>query len=173
MAIHRRLTDEFELVYLHDEVLSDLPNDMVGKWHANGRNIEDLDLARCADQPTIFKCRPLATKYEHLREQVVSGAALSCWQIFKHHVKSAKNCTDENGKPLLEWEGDHDPTVKDKCREDIPADVVADIAMVICGKSEEASAVFTLPGSFWEIRARSRLLRVTDAESKDAETKSE
>jgi hypothetical protein len=162
MAIHRRLTAEFDLIYAHDEALIDLPTNMVTQWYTGGRNIEDLDLTKCQVQPTIFKCRPLQTKYEYLKDEVLNGASSACWQIFRHHVKSAKNFLDENGKPILEWEDEHDPAVKNECRNEVPHDVVADIASVIIGKAEESSAVFTLPRSFLEVRARSLMLRARD-----------
>jgi hypothetical protein len=168
MAIHRRLTDKFDLIFLHDDALTSLPSEMVGQWHANGRNIEDLDLTQCTEAPTIFECIPLKTKHENLRDQVISGMSAACWQIFKHHVKGAKNCVDEDGRSLLKWTDNANPVIEDDCRENIPTDIVADIASVICGKAEEASAVFTLQASFWEIRARSRMRLAKDAESKTA-----
>jgi hypothetical protein len=174
MAIKQRVTAEFDLIFVYDDALNDLPTVMVQEWIAKGRNIEDLNLKQCTEQPSIFRCRPLLTKFEYLKDRVKEGDPLSCWAIFAVHVVGAKNCSDERGRDLLTWDDSADRTIKDNCRDNIPSDVVVDIARVICGKSEEASAVFTVPDSFWATRARSQMLRAKDATSKsDAETSPE
>jgi hypothetical protein len=171
MAIHQRLTAEFDLIYVHDEALISLPDDMVRQWIVKGRKIEDLDLTKCQEKPTIFKCRPLKTDSEHLADMVLSQASAACWQVFKNHVKAAENCNDPHGKPLLSWTDDRDPVLKDECRDVMPKDVVSDIAAVIIGKSEESSAVFTVPATWWGLRARSRMLHASTAGEEDASEK--
>jgi hypothetical protein len=156
---------------MYDSALDALPTTMIQEWIAKGRNIEDLDLTQCVEEPTVFKCRPLLAKYDNLKERVKKSDAFSCWAIFAIHVVSAKNCADDKGIDLLKWEDGAERTIKESCKDNIPTDVVVDIAKVIVGKSEEASAVFTVPGTFWGTRARSRMLHATDATSKeDAET---
>jgi hypothetical protein len=162
MALTKRCTEEFDLIYVHDPALAVLPDEMVSQWIVRGRNIEDLVLTRCEEQPTIFKCRPLQTKWEHLVDQVASGLSGACWQIFKRHVVSVKNYS-ENGKPVVEWTDEDHKAVDDKCRENIPRDVVADIATTIVNKANEATQGFTLPDTFWGQRARFRMLRAKDA----------
>lgn len=174
MAIKQRITQEFELIFIFDSALDALPTTMVQEWIAKGRNIEDLDLTQCVEEPTIFKCRPLLAKYDNLKERVKEGDAFACWAIFAIHVVSAKNCVDGKGVDLLKWEDGAERTIKESCKENVPTDVVVDIAKVIVGKSEQASAVFTVPDTFWATRARSRMLRAKDATSSgDAVTNSQ
>ena len=163
-----RCSDEFQLVCTNEPALIALPTDMVTNWYMKGRNIEDLDLKKCEVPVTIFSCEPLQTEYEYLIDKIKEGVASASWLIFKFHVKSAVNFSDEHGKPLLEWDDEKNPSVKSECRNRIPMDVYMDIAAGIVNRAKEVSQGFTLPDTFLETRRVSQFLHASTAVARSA-----
>jgi hypothetical protein len=177
--IKKRLTDRFDLVYLHDSALDNFDTDVVSEYHNNGRKIEDLfpnypKMDECPDdKPTIFSCDPLKPKYQYLIDQLDQGQLTlsAAWQVFRTHVKGAKNCTDEHGKPLLEWTEGNKPLIEKKCQENIDNDVLVDIATTIIRKAGDVAVGFTVPDTFWGTRARCLVRHAKDAATKTAKKK--
>lgn len=174
--LKKRVTECFELIYLHDPALDVFSEEEVVKWHNAGRDISMLDLKRCVSEPpTIFTCYPLKPDFQHILDadtvdelahgKLAMGVA---WNVFRTHVKAAKDYNDEQGKPLLEWTDGAKPIIKDECLGNIDKDVLIDIALTILRKAGDIKANFTLPDTFWGTRIRSRLLRASDADTKTA-----
>jgi hypothetical protein len=172
--IKRRLTDRFELVSIFDPALAVLPDSMVSQYQINGRNIEDLDLKRCIEQPSIFVCEPLQVKHQYLMinapimREWLDLPLMTAWQIFRTHVKEAKNF-DDKGKPLLEWEQDGpELVIKNGCHENVDNDVLVDIAQAIRQKAGHATINFMLPHIFYPMRIKYRLLHASAANTETA-----
>jgi hypothetical protein len=161
--LSKRLTEEIPLIYMHDPALNVFDHKEIAEWLVRGRNIEELDLTRCEEPPTIFYCDPLKVKFEHLIMELANGDSNACWHVFANHVNRADNFS-ENGKPLLEW--DTDRVIKKDCRGKVTTDVIADIATTIMRKSEQVSSGFIVPPTFLRQRIVSQQIRVKGAGGK-------
>lgn len=162
--IKQRPTENFDVVYLYDPALDMVQDSIVEQYHKSGRDISVLgDLSSLADQPSVFTCRPLDVKHEHLIDLMQVQASSAGWQIFKHHVIAAQNLTDDNGRPILKFTDGINPEIKDECRELIPKAVVNDIVSVIILRATEIGLGFTLPAQYWAMRAQSKVRHATAA----------
>ncbi len=125
-------------------ILANFTADATQKYRLT-RNIEDLDLKSTSEPITVFRCKPLLTKWKHLIDSVRDNASSAMWSIFRHHVLSAKNFDDDKGQPIIELVDD---AIPDKKQDDIPIDVISEIALVIVEKAMETSKGFSQPGDY-------------------------
>ena len=161
--LKRRITKLFPVIYLYDPALDALPDDTIAEYHKSGRDIEVLgDLSKLPELPTIFECRPLMVKYEHLADQLQERESSAAWQLFKTHVANVRNLPDDQDGALLRWTDAPNAVIEEDCRGKIPRDVKNDIAGVIVQAANEVSQGFTLPVGFWAARAHLRARRVLD-----------
>ena len=179
--IPKRLTEKFNLVVLHDPAIREtFSYDELAEYHMSGCDISKLDLKRCKDQPTIFTCEPLKTKYHYILDSIEGGLPTvddntwslenkkkrppislnTAWQLFKNHVKEAKNYLDGKS-PILTW--DSKGVIEDECQENVDNDTLLYVACAILWKAGNIQAVFTVPGTLLGDILRSQFQLVSDA----------
>lgn len=152
MTVKARLTKPFDVVYILDEAIAELGTEAIARYINNGRNIEDLDIATCKEQPSIFTCEPLKPEYQYLLNNLNSNGQLTideAWSIFRRHVKAAKNYTQENGDPILVWEDGPKGLIDSDCQKYVDIDMVRDIAATIVKKAGHITVNFTAPVGLW------------------------
>ena len=149
----KRLTETRPVVSLSDPALLEADVDLVGRYGIS-RDFELIkDIAKTA---TVFHVKPLSPKYEHLCDQVLSGAAAASWNLFKTHVRKVDRFDG------LEWNETGDKLL-DKSHDLLTLNVITEIATVIVQLANEVSQGFTLPASWLDVRTRYHRLRVLDA----------
>jgi len=161
MAIGKRLSDKFRIVVVSDPALLGWDEKNAGEAHANYAmtydvsRIPDHILKHC----TVFTCKPLLKKWEHLVDSVRELATARV--LFKHHVQKATNF------PGWELDGEKG-TVEDKTLDEIPLDVMREVAAVIVRKAGMDTTPFTPPPTLSADRMRYRVLHVTPAKTESA-----
>lgn len=154
----QRLTKPFKVVSLSDEATLDI-NDKVFSLYAQTRDfslIEEL-IPSLEIKPTIFHCLPLMADKEYLADSMLTNPSGTAWNIFRHHVKSAENFTDNSGNPLIKIDPETE-LIKQDCHENIPSDVIKEIAGVIIHKANESTKPFIMPDTWLRTRIRSRVV---------------
>jgi len=162
--IRRRLSAPTPVVYSRDEALLDGLDDDTHHRYCQTRDISLIPaevLARC----TVYHVRPLLVAYEHTAlSPHEPGAA---WRIFSAHVHSATNCQDERGHELLvpDREGRF---LLDSVRDDIPFDVVSEIAGVCVKLAQVNTTPFFVPATLSRDRILYRARRALSAQTESA-----
>ncbi len=159
--IGKRISDNFKIVMVRDPALLGWEGDDAAERHAKYSTSYDLKhidshvLSNC----TVFECKPLLKKWEHLSES--AGDLASAHVLFKHHVKTVTNFPEFR----LDDEG---RTVPESVIDMIPIDAIKEIAMVIVRKAGLDTTPFmplpTLSGD----RMRFRVLHAGDAKTESA-----
>ena len=164
MAIKKRLTESFKLVYPYDPALLVFTDDEMMDYLNKGRDLSLLNLDRCKEPPTIFKCKPLKPKYQYLLNNVKDGTLTfdQAWSVFRVHVEEVENFDG------LEWTEGVDPQIKDDCEKLIHTDCLMDVASTIVRKAGDIDINFTVPVSFWGMRGKLRLLHASDVDTETA-----
>ncbi len=132
--IRKRLTAEKRIVSTLDDAypLSFTPEQREN--YSSTLNIDDLgDLSEVKDKPTVFKVKPLQSKYEYLTFSNVPDA----WLIFATHVTGIEYCDEIE---LTFTNGIIDDTLRDEFTPKIVQEIASMI--VTLANSNDSDAFF-------------------------------
>ncbi len=164
-----RLNEPFSAVSWHDPALAEIDDEVLRNYLLT-RDFSKLPLEGLSTQPTIFECLPLQQEWEHLPERALTAGAEAMWRVFATHVQSASAFDHSNGKPILKFKSGPDGVrvVDDKCRKDIPMQIVQEISGVIVERAMRGPySPFTVPDTFSRERTRLKLHRALFAKTED------
>jgi hypothetical protein len=163
----QRLTKKIKVVSIYDEALLGI-DDKTMTLYAQTRDFSliEKELPKLEDKVTVFHCLPLRADKEYLMDGVLESESHASWQIFKHHVQKAENFNTDDGTPIIML--NDDSVIDKKCRENIPRDIVQEIAGVIIRKGNESTKPFMMPDTWLRTRILSRHLLVNRAQKKSA-----
>ena len=168
----RRLTEEFAVVSRHDEALMGAELDEPMRRYLLSREIDELPLDGLAPQPTVFHCKPLKSEHEHLVDAVLQAGSKAAWEIFRNHVVRIDGFEFSPYAKDKAWGQEKVPKLTDAARDEIPRDVVQEVATVIALKGNVSTRSFGLPDSWRGERIRDRhLADLRTATSAPIETK--
>jgi hypothetical protein len=137
-----------KIVSLHDPALLDCDREQLEKY-AETRNLDDLDLTKCVEQPTIFVANPLQAKWEYLLDGSIGATDL--WSVFRSHVVDVLNASEMIKDFNLFEQSSGQKVIKDEAREILfDPDTVAEVALVIVqAPSRFDKRPFTTQGTSW------------------------
>ena len=156
--LSRRLTEEFRVVSRFDEALAGADIDEPMRKYLLSRDLEDLPLEGLAPQPTVFVCKPLMSEHEHLVDAVLQAGSKAAWEIFRNHVLRIDGFSFSPYAKDKAWGSEKVPKLTDTARDEVPRDVVQEVATVIALKGNVSTRSFTLPDSWRVERVRDRHL---------------
>ena len=151
----KRTTDVKKFVYTLDPALDEVSAKKLHDY-CMSRNIDDLEIEKLKEKPTVFCCKPLMRRYAN---HVFNINAEDMWAIFCTHVVDIRNMEG------LEWkdvDGEKALAATDCNWGAIGPEVISEIVKTIIeAASRDGDLIpFTPPGtSFLDRRIRSKHLR--------------
>jgi hypothetical protein len=157
-----------KIVSLHDQALLDCDREQLEKY-AETRNLDDLDLTKCKEQPTIFVASPLQAKWEYLLDGSVGATDL--WSVFRSHIIEVLNASEMIKDFNLFEQSAGQKMMRDEAREQIfDPDTIAEVATVIIQAPSrfDKRPFVTLDTSWLRAWARAKSLRALNAPTEAA-----
>jgi hypothetical protein len=157
-VLKRRTSDSIWVISMRDPALLSLsPQEIETYLLTRDASKVDAAIAAKGEVATRFLVRPLQTRYERLLSYPDADAL---WNVFALHVERI-----DGGDFAVEWtESNGVKRLSDSVREQIPHEVVVEVATVIAQAASRSDITpFTLPDGWRDFLTRSRIARAMTA----------